>query len=44
LDDDVPEDSPLRHTHGGEVVAQVAVNDRFRPRLVDLVPTLRPTP
>lgn len=34
----VPEDDPRREARSGSVVAQVALNDRFEPRLVDLVP------
>jgi uncharacterized membrane-anchored protein len=33
----VAEESPLRHSTSGTVVAKVALNDRFEPRLVGLV-------
>jgi uncharacterized membrane-anchored protein len=39
----VPEDSPLRQARSGEVVAKVAIDDAFRPRLVALIGILRPT-
>ncbi|MCC6849042.1 MAG: GDYXXLXY domain-containing protein [Deltaproteobacteria bacterium] len=34
----VAEDDPRREARSGSVVAQVALNERFEPRLVDLVP------
>jgi uncharacterized membrane-anchored protein len=39
----VPEDSPLRQARSGDVVAKIAIDDAFRPRIVDLVGILRPT-
>ncbi len=39
----VAEESPLRYATSGSVVAKVALNDRFEPRLVGLVTTGSPT-
>ena len=39
----VTETSALRDTRSGSVVAKVAINDAFEPRLVDLVPVRLPT-
>lgn len=37
------EESPLRRTASGSVVAKVAINDAFEPRLLGLVATREPT-
>jgi len=34
----LPEDDPRREARSGSVVAQVGLNERFEPRLIDLVP------
>jgi len=39
----VSETSPLRSARSGQVIAKVALNATFRPRILDLVPRLTPT-
>lgn len=39
----VPEDSPLRHVRSGEVVAEVAINPAWEPRLLALRARVTPT-
>ena len=39
----VPEDSPLRHVRSGDVVAEVAINPSWEPRLLALRASVSPT-